>query len=107
VERDTEDPNLVVEFSVCRQLGYGDVIGPVPVEWVDEVGDAVLARWNEIGGDPRDHELLALTACRIWRFREERIHCSKPAAAQWARERGARVAYDDAAVRALVHRASG
>ena len=106
VERDTEEPDLVVWFSVCRQLGHTDVIGPVPDEWVDEVGAAVLARWRE-GHDRPHHELMALTACRIWRFREERIHCSKPAASQWARERGAHVAYDAAAVRTLLDRATG
>lgn len=106
VERDTEEPDLVVWFSVCRQLGHTHAIGPVPDEWVDEVGAAVLAAWKE--GDDRPHlELMALTACRIWRFREERIHCTKPAAAQWARERGAHVAYDAAAVRKLLDRASG
>ena len=65
-----------------------------------------MTRWKTIGDDAPDRELMALTACRIWRFREERVHCSKPAAAQWARERGARVAYDDAAVRTLLDRAS-
>jgi Nucleotidyltransferase domain len=107
VERATEEADLVVEFSVCRQLGRSDVVGPVPDEWVDEVGAAVLTRWKTIGYDAPDRELMALTACRIWRFREERVHCSKPAAAQWARERGAHVAYDEAAVRTLLDRASG
>jgi len=83
------------------------VIGSVPDEWIDEVGAAVLIRWKTIGDDAPDRELMALTACRIWRFREERVHSSKPAAARWARERGARVAYDDAAVRTLLDRASG
>jgi streptomycin 3"-adenylyltransferase len=106
VERDTEEPDLVVWFSVCRQLGHTNVIGPVPDEWVDEVGAAVLARWKE-GRERPHHELMALTACRIWRFREERIHCTKPEAAEWARERGAHVAYDEAAVRTLLDRASG
>src|SRR6476469_7045458 len=32
VERDTEEADLVVEFSVCRQPGRTDVIGPVPDE---------------------------------------------------------------------------
>ncbi len=107
VKLDTEEADLVVEFSVCRQLGRSDVIGPVPDEWVDEVGAAVLSRWKAIGDYAPDRELMALTACRIWRFREERVHCSKPAAAQWARERGAHVAYDDASVRTLLDRASG
>jgi hypothetical protein len=83
------------------------VIGPVPDEWVDEIGAAVLERWKGIGSDPPHQELMALTACRIWQFREERVHCSKPAAAQWARTRGACVAYDEDAVKALLNRASG
>jgi len=107
VKRDTEEADLVVEFSVCGELCRSEVVGPVPDDWVDEVGAAVLTRWNTIGYDAPDRELMALTACRIWRFREERVHCSKPAAAQWARERGAHVAYDEAAVRTLLDRASG
>jgi hypothetical protein len=107
VTRDTEDADLVIEFSVCRQLGRSDVIGPIADEWVDEVGAAAVARWKTIGYDAPHQELMALTACRIWRFREERIHCSKPAAAKWARERGACVAYDEQAVKALLERATG
>lgn len=105
VVRDAEEPELLVEFSLCRQLGHTEVVGPVPDEWVDEVGAAALARWRETGQP--DNELMALTACRIWRFREERVHCSKTAVAQWARERGAMIAYDDATVSALIDRASG
>jgi Nucleotidyltransferase domain/Aminoglycoside adenylyltransferase, C-terminal domain len=107
VTHDTEDADLVVWFSLCRQLGRSDVVGPVPDAWVDEVGSAALARWKTIGYDPANQALTALTACRIWRFREERVHCSKPAAAEWARERGARVALDEEAVKALLDRASG
>jgi hypothetical protein len=72
-----------------------------------KLGAAALARWKGIGYDPPNQRLIASTACRIWRFREERVHCSKPEAAQWARERGARVAYDENAVKALLDRASG
>jgi hypothetical protein len=106
VERDHDEPDLVVELSVCRQLGHTDVIGPVPDEWVDEVGTEVVERWMGIGYDPPHQELMALTACRIWRFREERVHCSKPAAAAWARARGARVAFDEESVQVLLRRAS-
>ena len=38
IERDRDEPDLVIEFSVCRQLGHTDVIGAVPDEWVDAVG---------------------------------------------------------------------
>lgn len=106
VERDIDEPDLVVEFSVCRQLGHTELIGPVPDEWVDQVGAVVLGRWKEIGVDPPQHELMALTACRIWQFREERRHSSKAAAAEWARRHGARVGYDAATVRSLLDRAT-
>jgi hypothetical protein len=107
VVRDTAEPDLVVEFSMCLQLGRGDVIGPVPDEWVDEVGAAVVQRWKAIEYDSRNQELMALTACRIWRFREERVHCSKPAAEEWASQHGTHIAYDEAAVKALLDLASG
>jgi hypothetical protein len=106
VKEDTEEPDLVVDFSVCRQLGYGPLIGPVPPEWVDELGQAVIERWKRIGYDPPNQKLMALTACRIWRFRQERVHCSKPAAAEWARAHGARVAYDERSVESLLDLAS-
>jgi predicted nucleotidyltransferase len=107
IERDAIEPDLVIEFSLCRQLGFAELIGPVPDEWVDEAGAAVLERWTKIGDDPPHHELMALTACRIWRFREERLHCSKPVAAEWARSKGAHVAYDGPTVRTLLTRAAG
>jgi len=106
VERDKDEPDLVIEFSVCRQLGHTDVIGIVPHEWVDAVGSDVVERWKRIGYDPPHQELMALTACRVWRFREERIHCSKPAAAAWAQARGVQVAFDHESVRALLAHAS-
>jgi hypothetical protein len=105
VEQDKDEPDMVIELSVCRQLGYTALIGPVPDEWVDEVGVAVAEAWKKIGYDPPHQELMAYTACRIWRFREERVHCSKPAAAASARERGAHVAFDYEAIRALLDRA--
>jgi len=38
--------------------------------------------------DDADHaELMVLSACRIWRFAVEGVHCSKAAAARWALER--------------------
>jgi hypothetical protein len=107
VEREIDEPDLVVEFSVCRQLGHTHVIGSVPDEWVDAVGAATIQRWKAIGYDPPHQELMALTACRIWRFREERVHCSKAEAARWAAERGAPVAYDERSVRQLLDCASG
>src|SRR5215208_1791301 len=52
VERDKDESDLVIEFSVCRQLGHTDVIGIVPHEWVDAVGSDVVERWKRIGYDP-------------------------------------------------------
>jgi hypothetical protein len=106
VTQDTDDEELVVWFSLCRQLGRSDVVGPVPDAWVDEVGAAALSRWKRSGYQSSNAALTALTACRVWRFREERVHCSKSAAMQWAAERGVRVAFDDAAVKALLERAT-
>jgi len=79
--------DLVVEFSMCRSHGRSlwgaapaGLIGEVPDEWVVHVGDAQLAAWEAIGEDPKHAELTVLTACRVWRFAEERRHCSKTAA---------------------------
>jgi hypothetical protein len=86
--------DLVVEFSMCRSHGRSlwgaapaGLIGEVPDEWVVHVGDAQLAAWEAIGEDPKHAELTVLTACRVWRFAEERRHCSKTAAGEWALRR--------------------
>jgi predicted nucleotidyltransferase len=91
VERHVTDPDVLVELSVCRQRGVAvsglpveEVVGVVPDEWVVEVGDAQLARWQAIGDDPPHAQLTVLTACRVWRFAEEGEHVSKRAAADWA-----------------------
>jgi hypothetical protein len=87
----TAERDLVVELSVCREHGRAllgpaptEVVGRVPDECVDVVGDAVLADWQAIGDDPEHAELTVLTTCRIWRFAEVRRHCSKSVAARWA-----------------------
>jgi Domain of unknown function (DUF4111) len=86
--------DLVVELSVCRAHGRSllglapaQLIGDVPPQWVVDAGDAQLADWQAIGDDPPYAELTVLTACRVWRFAEERRHCSKTAAAAWALSR--------------------
>jgi predicted nucleotidyltransferase len=86
--------DLVVELSVCRAHGRSllgappsELIGDVPDAWVLEVGDAQLADWQAIGDDPPYAQLTVLTACRIWRFAEERCHSSKDAAGHWALRR--------------------
>jgi hypothetical protein len=86
--------DLVVEFSMCRAIGRSlagapasDLIGHVPPDWVLAVGDAQMGDWQAIGDDPPHAQLTVLTACRIWRFAEERRHCSKAAAGEWALQR--------------------
>jgi predicted nucleotidyltransferase len=86
--------DLVVELSVCRTHGRAllgappaELIGDVPDKWVLDAGDAQLADWQEIGDDPPYAQLTVLTACRLWRFAEERQHGSKDAAGEWALRR--------------------
>ena len=96
LEVETRRPrrDLVVEFSVCRAHGCSlagreacELIGEVPDEWVMDVGDEVLATWQRQVYDPAMAAFMVLTACRIWRFAEERVHCSKQRAGLWALQR--------------------
>ena len=86
--------DLAVEFSVCRAHGRSllgpppsELIGRVPDSWVLDAGDAQLADWQAIGDDPPYAQLTVLSACRVWRFAEERRHSSKDAAGLWALRR--------------------
>jgi hypothetical protein len=47
-------------------------------------GDALLESWQSLTDDATHAELMVLTACRIWRFCDQGIHCSKSAAGAWA-----------------------
>jgi predicted nucleotidyltransferase len=91
VESRHPEPDLVVEFSICLQHGRAllgaeprAAISEVPDDWVLLAGDAQLARWQSLTDDAPHAALMVLTACRIWRFSEERTHCSKAAAGSWA-----------------------
>jgi predicted nucleotidyltransferase len=91
VRRSVEEPDLLVELSIARAHGRTlvgaapeSVIGPVPREWLIEVGDRQLAAWQGLTDDAAHAELMVLTACRIWRFAVEGTHSSKGAAADWA-----------------------
>jgi aminoglycoside adenylyltransferase-like protein/nucleotidyltransferase-like protein len=88
--RQPEEPDLLVELSICREHGRTlrgasprRAIGPVPHQWVVRAGDSQLARWESLTDDAPYAELMVLTACRIWRFAEERTHCSKSEAGRW------------------------
>jgi hypothetical protein len=92
--RIAQEPDLVVELSVARAHGRTimggapeAVIAPVPRAWLVEIGDRQLAAWERLTTDDRHAELMTLTACRIWRFAVEGVHCSKTAAGRWALER--------------------
>jgi Domain of unknown function (DUF4111)/Nucleotidyltransferase domain len=96
LEVETRRPrrDLVVVFSVCRAHGRSltgkeasELIGDVPDEWVMDVGDEVLATWQRQDYDPAMAAFMVLTTCRIWRFAEERVHCSKQEAGLWALQR--------------------
>ena len=110
VVRHPGESDLLVELSLCRERGTAlrgaaprAVIGEVPDRWVLRVGDAQLARWQALTDDAGHAALMVLTACRIWRFSEQRIHCSKSAAGTWALERDASLR----AVRAALRQRSG
>jgi predicted nucleotidyltransferase len=87
----TDEPDVAVELSIARAHGRNIVglrpdaaIGPVPAEWVLDIGDRQLAAWQRLTNDAPHAELMVLSACRIWRFGIEELHCSKAAAAHWA-----------------------
>jgi Domain of unknown function (DUF4111)/Nucleotidyltransferase domain len=96
--RDRGERDLAVELSVCRAHGRslfgappGELIARVPDQWVLDAGDAQLADWQAIGDDPPYAQLTVLSACRGWRFAEERRHSSKDAAGLWALRRDPRL----------------
>jgi predicted nucleotidyltransferase len=89
-----DEPDLLAEFAIARAHGRSilgcapeAVIARVPAQWLLDVGDRQLAAWQGLTDDAKHAELMLLTACRIWRFAEEGVHCSKAAAGHWALER--------------------
>jgi hypothetical protein len=85
------EPDLAAELSICREHGRSlvgltpmAVIAEVPHGWILSWGDALLEGWQSLTEDAAHAELMVLTACRIWRFCDERLHCSKTAAGAWA-----------------------
>jgi len=91
LKRVAGERDLVAELSMVRADGRSlvgpeatTVAGPVPDEWVVAYGDEVLERWQQLTDDAVHAGLMVLTACRIWRFAAEGVHCSKTEAARWA-----------------------
>lgn len=85
------EPDLLAEFSVCREYGQSvagpppsELIGEVPRRWIVGYGDTLLADWQSLTEDSAHAELMVLTACRVWRFCEEGVNSSKSAAGAWA-----------------------
>ncbi|MET7403710.1 aminoglycoside adenylyltransferase domain-containing protein, partial [Dactylosporangium sp. NPDC005572] len=100
------DADLVAELSVARAsgralLGAGPaaVLGPVPAAWVRDRGRYWLDRWRGLTDDDESAAHMVLTACRIWRFGVEGVHCGKLPAAAWALARAPRLAAIPQAVR--------
>jgi streptomycin 3"-adenylyltransferase len=86
----TGEPDLLFEYAICRDVGVSlvgpapaSLIGTVPDDWLLDVGDRYLERWQEIEYDEQHAELMIFTACRLWYRAVEGDHCSKADAARW------------------------
>jgi predicted nucleotidyltransferase len=84
-------PDLLAELSMARADGRAlrgaapdEVIAPVPADWVVDRGRHWLLRWRSLTDDAENAAFMVVTACRIWRFAAENVHCSKAQAAEWA-----------------------
>ena len=98
--------DLVAELSMVRADGRSlvgpeptAVVGAIPDEWVVAYGDQVLERWQQLTDDAEHAGLMVLTACRIWTFAVEGVHCSKTVAARWALQREPALPAVEAALR--------
>ena len=96
VTRRVHDPDLLTELSMARADGRAlrgsapsEVIAPVPASWVVDRNGYWLARWRGLTDDTKNAAFMVLTACRMWRFAVEEVHCSKVAGAAWALDRDA------------------
>jgi hypothetical protein len=91
VARRVTDADLLAELSMARSTGRSlrgaepvDVIAPVPPEWVVDRNRYWLTTWRDRTDDEKNAAFMVLTACRMWRFALEQVHCPKPDAAAWA-----------------------
>jgi predicted nucleotidyltransferase len=92
------EADLLFEFSICLEHGRSqtgptprELIGQVPLEWMLDVGDGYLERWQEIEYEEEHAELMTFTACRLWRLHDEGRHASKSDAAEWVLSRHPRL----------------
>jgi nucleotidyltransferase-like protein/aminoglycoside adenylyltransferase-like protein len=106
--------DLVAELSMVRAVGRS-LVGPdptavvaaMPAEWVVAYGDELLERWQQLTDDAEHAALMVLTACRIWRFAVEGVHCSKTEAARWALLQGPALPAVEAALRRRIGDTNG
>ncbi|RSM47516.1 hypothetical protein DMB66_48105 [Actinoplanes sp. ATCC 53533] len=84
-------PDLPAELSMARADGRAlrgaaprEVIAPVPADWIVDRGRHWLLTWRSLTDDAESAVFMVLTACRIWRFAVEHVHCGKAQAAEWA-----------------------
>lgn len=103
-------PDLLAELSMARAHGRAlagaaphEVIGPVPAGWIVERGRYWLMTWRSRTDDARHAAFMVLTACRIWRFAVEGVHCPKAQAARWALDRDASLLVVRQALRQYEH----
>jgi predicted nucleotidyltransferase len=83
--------DLPAELSMARATGRAlkglqprAVIAPVPPKWSIERGRYWLMKWRSLTDDAEHAAFMVLTACRIWRFAVDGVHCSKSQAGRWA-----------------------
>jgi predicted nucleotidyltransferase len=112
--RVTGAPDLLVELSMARAQGRAlvgtaphEVIAPVPADWIVERGRYWLMTWRSRTDDVRHAAFMVLTACRIWRFAVERVHCPKAEAARRALDRDASLMVVRQALRQYEHDPAG
>ncbi len=91
VARRVTDADLLAELSMARAYGCAlrgadpaEVLAPIPPDWVVDRNRYWLTTWRDRTDDERNAAFMVLTACRMWRFALEQVHCSKPDAAAWA-----------------------
>ena len=76
-----------------------ETIASVPADWIVDRGRYWLETWRSLTDDAENATFMVLTACRIYRFAIEHVHCSKAQAARWALGRNPSLT----AVREAVH----
>jgi predicted nucleotidyltransferase len=102
--------DLATELSMALAGGRAlagaspdEVITPVPAEWIVDRGRHWLRTWRSLTDDADHAAFMVLTACRIWRFALDEVHCSKPQAAAWALDRDASLTVVRQAVQQYEH----